>query len=68
MVDITNKRCLRDSCTRRPSVNAEGATMATFCRTHAEEGMVNVSTRRCSHDFCTKKPYFNVDGSKVGVY
>ena len=42
--------------------------MATFCRTHAEEGMVNVSTRRCSHDFCTKKPYFNVDGSKVGVY
>lgn len=68
MVIVNGRRCLHDSCMKRPVFNIEGSKTASYCRQHAEDGMVNVSRRSCSHDPCMKRPTFNMEGNKTAVY
>ncbi|CAN0532641.1 unnamed protein product, partial [Laminaria digitata] len=46
MVDVRNKSCLHDSCTKRPGYNFKG-TKAAYCRQHAGDGMVDVRSKHC---------------------
>ena len=63
MVNVDNKRCLHDYCTKVPSYNLEGVKPAVYCKQHSEDGMVGVCGRRCLHGSCTKKPSYRFEGS-----
>ena len=43
MVNICNRRCLHDLCTKQPNFNFEG-NKPTHCKQHVENGMVYVHT------------------------
>ncbi|CAN0440888.1 unnamed protein product, partial [Scytosiphon promiscuus] len=60
MVNVVQKPCLYDSCTRRPSFNVQGVKMPAFCKQHAQDSMVNVVAKPCSYDFCTRRPSWGV--------
>ncbi|CAM9615336.1 unnamed protein product [Laminaria digitata] len=68
MVNVVKRRCAHDSCTKQPTFGLEGSRTATYCRQHAEEGMVPVFYKRCSHDSCIKRPTYNVQGSQTAAY
>lgn len=63
MRDVSCKRCLPDSCTKRLNFNFEGNNEA-YCKQHVEDGMANVFGQRCLHDSRRKGPSFNVEGRK----
>ena len=60
MVNITNRRYSRDSCSRQPNFNVEGSMKAVYCRQHAEESMVNVVLKHCSLDSARSKRTSNL--------
>ena len=64
MVNVRNRRCLHDSCSKYPCYNFKGSTPAMYCKSHSQDGMVNILSPRCVHDSCAKKPSFNFRGLK----
>ena len=65
MVDVTNKVCEHDGCTKQSAFNNPGEKGGRFCGTHKLSGMVNVVTKVCEHDGCAKFPSFNNPGEKA---
>jgi len=45
-VDVKHKRCVHDTCQKRPSFNFSGETRALYCGPHRLPGMVNVDQER----------------------
>ena len=41
MVNVSSKRCLHDSCMKRPTFNGNGSKSALYCRSHAGDCVVN---------------------------
>ena len=68
MVDVKNRRCSHDSCTRVACFKMEGGKMVVYCSQHAEKNMVDVRGNRCRHPVCTRQASYNVEGKKTGVY
>ncbi|CAN0295877.1 unnamed protein product, partial [Laminaria digitata] len=64
----TTSLCSHDTCSRTPKFNFESRTSATYCKDHAEDGMVKYRRNFCSHDSCARVPSFNTEGSKIPVY
>ena len=52
MVDVNNKRCAHDGCTRRPNFNAPDQTKGAYCAAHKLAGMVDVTSKRCQAPSC----------------
>ncbi|CAM9380783.1 unnamed protein product, partial [Laminaria digitata] len=69
MVDVRNKVCLYNLCTRRPTFGIGGTKTPVYCKQHAVDGiMVNVRHKLCSHDPCMKYANFNVEDIKTPMY
>ena len=70
MVDVRNKRCLHESCMKRPRFKVEGSEMAMYCKQHAGNvgGLVDVFSKRCLYDSCTKSSVFNFEGRTPAMY
>lgn len=51
-------------CPKQPSNGLEDTTKATFCSSHAEEGMVHMKSRRCSHDGCSTTLLNDLKGTR----
>ncbi|CAN0538706.1 unnamed protein product, partial [Scytosiphon promiscuus] len=68
MIDVSNKLCSHDSCTRqaRP-FSVEGRNMTMYCKQHAEGGMVNVRHDIGSRDTGTDISYASGEGSKTAA-
>ncbi|CAN0050288.1 unnamed protein product [Sphacelaria rigidula] len=47
MVNVVNKRCGHEGCSKRPSYGAVGSRHREFCAQHAGAGMVNVISKKC---------------------
>ncbi|CAN0493906.1 unnamed protein product [Laminaria digitata] len=67
MVNVRDRRCLHDACTRRPAFNLVGRKTAGYCKQHAEDRM-DVLSKRCFHGSCTRRPTFNIVGSITAAY
>ncbi|CAN0337477.1 unnamed protein product [Scytosiphon promiscuus] len=68
MVDVITRRCSYSTCMKIPSFNYKGNKIATYCKQHAEVGMVRHRSTHCSYESCTKYADFNVEGSKTAVF
>jgi hypothetical protein len=67
MVDVKNKRCIREGCNLiNPVFNIEGSKKGLYCKIHKKENMVDVINKRCIG--CNLRPSFNIEGSKAGLY
>ena len=64
MVDLANKRCAHQGCTKRASHGKAGGKVE-YCRDHAEDGMENVKDKRCIHHGCTKGPSYGKVGGRA---
>ena len=42
MVDVKNKTCQEEGCTKGPVFNNPGENQAKYCWSHIKEGMINV--------------------------
>ncbi|CAM9931920.1 unnamed protein product [Sphacelaria rigidula] len=66
MVDVKNKQCGEEGCSKRPLFGSAGGGQAEFCATHALAGIVDVRTNRCGNEGCSKQPSFGAaDGGKA---
>ena len=68
MVNVRNRHCSYESCTRAPTPNFAGEKKAAYSKRHAVDSMVNVVSRRCSYDRCPKIPTFNIEGRNCPAY
>ena len=68
MVNVRNRRCSYESCTRAPTLNFAGEKKAAYCKRHAVDSMVDVVSRRCAHDRCAKIATFNIEGRNRPAY
>ena len=68
MVDVRGKRCLHESCMRRPSYNYEGSKPPVYCQQHAEDSMMAVNSKLCLFASCRKGPSFSFGGIEPAVY
>ena len=66
MVNKHHKRCSHQVCTKIPSFQFDGKT-TTYCRQHAEDGMVNIRNKRRSHDSCTGQAVCGVPAGGGGT-
>ncbi|CAM9224280.1 unnamed protein product, partial [Sphacelaria rigidula] len=68
MVDVVNKKCNDDGCSKTPSFCLAGGKNVKFCARYARAGMVDVVTKKCDHEGCSKKPSYDVAGSKTAKF
>ena len=68
MVNVRNRHCSYESCTRAPTPNFAGEKKAAYSKGHAVDSMVNVVSRRCSYDRCPKIPTFNIEARNCPAY
>jgi hypothetical protein len=61
-MDVKNKKCEEDGCTKQPAFNTKGESKGRFCADHKQDGMVDVKTKQCEQFGCTKIPTFNAEG------
>ena len=47
MVNVYNRKCRTESCSKQPSFGVTGMKTAEYCAQHALDGMVNVSSKKC---------------------
>ena len=67
MVDVQNRRCEAEACSKHPSFNLPSETRGVRCSDHKLEGMVDVKSRRCEAEGCSKHPTFNLPRETRGV-
>jgi hypothetical protein len=58
MVDVLNKRCQAEHCTKRPNFNLPNEIVALFCSEHKKENMVNVKSKNCQYKKCKELSLF----------
>ncbi len=68
MIDVKNKRCEHENCTKQPIYNKEGETKAIFCFKHKKDSMVDVKNKQCEHKNCTKQPIYNKEGETKAIF
>ena len=68
MVDVINKTCCREGCSKRPSFGLAESRKAEFCSQHARNGMVNVVSKTCCREGCSKQPSFGLAGSRKAEF
>ena len=47
MVDVKNKICLDEGCTKQPYFNNLGEIQGMYCGNHKKLGMVDVKNKKC---------------------
>jgi hypothetical protein len=47
MINVQNKVCEHDGCTKRPHFNTLGKRAGRFCAVHKVDGMVDVKNKVC---------------------
>ena len=68
MVNVKDRKCIVEGCSKQPSFGVVGTRNAEFCAQHARDGMVNVKDRMCTTEGCGKRPSFGVEGTKTAEY
>jgi hypothetical protein len=68
MIDVKNKKCKYEECTKRPNFNFEGENKGLYCNSHKEDGMVDITHKKCNYEECNKRPNFNFEGENKGLY
>ena len=64
MVNVQNKRCQYNDCTKLANFAFEG-DKPSFCMTHRIDGMINVLTKCCRHNGCSITANFAFEGKKA---
>ena len=52
MVDVKNKRCMHEHCTKRPNFNLPTETKGLYCFEHKLENMISVKSKKCQEKKC----------------
>ena len=60
-------RCSHITCMREPSFNVAGKK-ASYCKIHADDGMVDVRSRRCLNGSCVKRSTLDILRRKPPLY
>jgi hypothetical protein len=68
MINVIQKICEHEGCTKQPCYNLPTEHFGKFCATHKTNDMVNVRERRCEHDGCIKKPFYNLPSETKGRF
>jgi len=68
MINVIQKICEHEGCTKQPCYNLPTEHFGKFCATHKTKDMVNVRERRCEHDGCIKKPFYNLPSETKGRF
>jgi len=58
MVDIINKRCVHENCTKQPHFNFSCEKKAAYCFEHKKLNMLDVSKNTCQHQKCKELALF----------
>ena len=64
-INIYDKTCAIDTCTKRPIFNLQGEKKALYCKSHKTEEMVDVKNLKCLE--CNKRATYSLIGTK-GMY
>jgi hypothetical protein len=59
MVDVISKRCIFESCEKRPSYNYKDQNKGLYCNDHKLVDMINIISKRCIFESCEKRPSYN---------
>ena len=68
MVDLVHKKCLFDSCNKRPVFGFISDKSASYCKAHAEKGMIDLVSKKCLFESCNKHPNFGLPSDKSASY
>jgi hypothetical protein len=68
MINVIDKLCTHELCSKRALYNTPEYTSPIFCLTHKLEGMVNLKSKRCAQAGCFVAPIYNLDGESKGLY
>jgi hypothetical protein len=68
MVNITDKRCLYNTCDKLPTFNYPTEKKRLYCDKHKLDGMINIKNKKCSQPTCNKIPNYNFDFEKKPLY
>jgi hypothetical protein len=68
MINVIQKNCEHEGCTKQPCYNLPTEHFGKFCATHKTIQMVNVRERRCEYDKCIKKPFYNLPSETKGRF
>jgi hypothetical protein len=67
-VDVANKTCLHEKCTKKPVYGKPGNKKREYCKEHSPLGYVNVVNKACLHENCDTRPVYGKPGSKKKEY
>jgi len=66
MIDIKNKRCIEDRCTKIPNYNLPTETKSLYCFEHKTEIMINTKKHnKCQSSKCKETPIFGLPNKRV---
>ena len=68
MIDVMNRKCRTEVCSKTPSFGVAGTTIAEYCAQHAQNGMVDVKNRKCGFKGCGKRPSFGLANIGTAEY
>ena len=68
MINIKDKRCIFDNCTKQPVFNLPTETKRLYCSEHKKPGMIDIKSKRCIHDNCNIRPNFNLPTETKALY
>lgn len=63
MVDVVNRQCEFNSCSKTPSYGYPGGR-AQYCAHHHLDDMEDVKNRRCEWNECRRYPFFGNEGER----
>jgi hypothetical protein len=59
MINITNKVCKSDGCSKQPCFNFKGEKIGRFCVDHQMDNMVDVKNKMCETENCLIRAHFD---------
>ena len=65
MVAVYRKCCSYEFCDEIARFYSAGKKRGSYCRHHAEDGMVDVLIKLCCHNLCTTTAIIDVEGSRT---
>jgi hypothetical protein len=66
MVDVSNKRCIEENCSKTPVYNFKGEKTRLYCKDHKKEGMLNIKDALCL--LCEKQASYNYENETKASY
>lgn len=68
MINVVDKTCLFEGCTKQPCFNYDGEQKGVFCAEHKQQNMVDVKNKKCLFKDCNKQSCFNYSGETKGIF